>query len=311
MTDGWTDFRAPPDGNPFRERGELRRERYPTVDGAATPPGWSVTEWITDFENTPFYEEYLNHREKGMELTILLSDYHAMRGTGKTTLSIKLARAFDATDEGLTPEKVTNSPEEFIDAYVRHAQGSGLVFDEAEAGIGARDAMTTVNKEMNEKVSMGRVGEKYAVWNMPDIGQIDKQIKKLGHYWVLVQRRGRARVYELSNNPFQDETYTKPICNIEWSALPASDPVYQRLDEHKWDKLTGDGEEYVPINEVQDRVEKTEEQAQRETRDRFIYEIYEQDLLTQQEISELECVDVSQRQVSEIVNSFDETGAVA
>lgn len=293
-------FVAPAGADPLAHRGELRRDAYPLASGPSFPDGWSLSEWIVPFEETPFYEEYEDHAEKDMELTVLLSDYHAMRGTGKTTLSIKLARAFDRTDDGLTPAKVTNSPEEFIDAYVQHPKGSGLVFDEAEAGINSRDAMTTVNKEMNEKISMGRVGEKYAVWNMPDIGQIDKQVRKLAHYWVLVQRRGRARVYELSNDPFRDDTYTKPICNIEWGALPADDPVYQRLDEHKWDKLQGEGEEYVPIDEHQERVEKAEEEARREQRDAFIRAAYRRDLLSQPDLAEI--TDLSQGQISRIVN---------
>lgn len=299
MSEDWSEWAGPRGFSPFTARGELRRDPYPMVEGAGTPPGWSVTEWIQDFEETPFWEEYQDHKSKGMELTILLSDYHAMRGTGKTTLSIKLARKFDDTDEGLVPDKVTNSPEEFIDAYVQHAKGSGLVFDEAESGINSRDAMTTVNKEMNEKVSIGRVGEKYAVWNMPDVGQIDKTIRKLAHFWVLVQKRGRARVYELSNNPFRDETYTKPICDLEWGALPADDPVYQRLDEHKWDKLTGEGEEYVPIDEVQRRVERARDDARREQRDEFIVGLYERDLLNQPEIAQVTGLD--QSTVSRIV----------
>jgi hypothetical protein len=300
---GWDEYVGPADADPFAYRGGQLRDAYPQTEGAAFPAGWSVSEWVTDFEDTPFYEAYEEHVEKGMELTILLSDYHAMRGTGKTTLSVKLARKFDRTDEGLIPSKATNSPEEFIDAYVRHAQGSGLVFDEAEAGINARDAVTKVNKEMNEKVSMGRVGEKYAVWNMPDIGQIDKQIRKLGHYWVLVRRRGRARVYELSNNPFKDETYTKPVCEIEWGALPGNDPVFQRLDEHKWDKLEGEGEEYVPIDEVHERVERAQREVSKQVRDRFIYNAYDQRLLTQSELAEI--VDISSSRISQIYNDYD------
>jgi len=147
------------------------------------------------------------------------------------------------------------------------------------------------------------VGEKYAVWNMPDIGQIDKTVRKLAHYWVLVQRRGRARVYELSNDPFRDETYTKPICNIEWGALPESDPVYQRLDQHKWDKLTGEGEEYVPIDEHQERVEKARGEAEREQRDEFIRAAYGRGLLSQSDLSEV--VDLSQGQISRICSDVD------
>jgi len=305
MDTDWDEFGpAPGNQDPLTTRGQLRTDTYPAASGAGFPEGWSVTEWITDFENTPFYEEYEDHVDKGMELTILLSDYQAMRGSGKTTLSIKLARKFDRTENGLTPDKVTNSPEEFINAYVQHNQGSGLVFDEAEAGINARNAMSTVNKEMNEKVSMGRVGEKYAVWNMPDIGQIDKEVRKLAHYWVLVRRRGRARVYELSNDPFEDKTYTMPICNIEWGPLADSDPVYKRLNEHKWDKLEGDGDSYVPYDEHKKEVERAEKDARREQRDEFILSAYERKLLSQPEIADI--VDLSQAQVSRIINNAEE-----
>lgn len=297
----WEEFAAPADSDPLAYRGGVQRDAYPQAPGPSFPEGWNMDEWKVDFEETPFYEEYEDHVDKGMELTILLSDYHAMRGTGKSTLSVKLARKFDRTEQGLVPGKVTNQGEEFIDAYVQYEQGSGLVFDEAESGVNARDAMTNVNKTMNEKISMGRVGEKYAVWNMPDIGQIDKEIRKLAHYWVLVQRRGRARVYELSNDPFRDETYTKPICNIEWGALPADDPVYQRLDEHKWDKLEGDGEEYVPVDEHQKRVEQAKEEAEREQRDEFIRAAYGRDLLSQPELEEI--TGLHQSTISRIVNS--------
>jgi len=295
MTVDWDEFEpAPATRDPLTLRGELRTESYPAVSGAGFPSGFRVSEWITDFEDTPFWEAYQDHAEKNMELTVLLSDYHAMRGSGKTTLSIKLARAFDRTDEGLTPDKVTNSPEEFIDAYVQFPQGSGLVFDEAEAGINARDAMSNVNKDMNEKVSMGRVGEKYAVWNMPDVGQIDKEVRTLAHYWVLVRRRGRARVYELSNDPFEHKTYTKPICEIEWSDLPDDDPVYSRLDDHKWDKLEGDGKEYIPADEHEKQVERAREEAEREQRDEFIVAAYGNNLLSQPEIAEITGLDQSQ-----------------
>lgn len=301
MSAEWEDWGpAPATVDPLTTKGQLRTEPYPNVAGAGFPPGWSVDEWIVDFEDTAFYEAYQDHAEKDMELTVLLSDYHAMRGSGKTTLSIKLARAFDRTDQGLTPDKVTNSGEEFIDAYVEHDKGSGLVFDEAEGDINARDAMSNVNKEMNEKISIGRVGEKYAIWNMPDINQIDKEVRKLAHYWVLVQRRGRARVYELSNDPFEGDVYTKPICNIEWGALPADDEVFKRLDEHKWDKLQGDGQEFVPRDEHKQQVEQARKEARREQRNEFIRVAYGRNLLGQPELAEI--CGLSQSQVSRIYN---------
>lgn len=307
MTDWDSWGPAPARMDPLTTRGGLQTGGYPAAQGAAFPEGWSVDEWIVDFEDTAFYEKFEEHRDKDMELTVLLSDYHAMRGTGKSTLSVKLAREFDATDEGLTPSKVTNSGEEFVDAYVEHQKGSALVFDEAEGDANARDAMSNVNKELNEKVSIGRVGEKYSIWNMPDINQIDKTMRKLAHFWVLVQRRGRARVYQLSNDPFEGQVYTKPICNIEWGALPADDPVYQRLDEHKWDKLTGDGQEYVPADEHEQQVERARKDARKARRDEFVRAAYGKDLLSQPELALL--CDLSQGQISRIVNQSAEAEA--
>jgi len=151
---------------------------------------------------------------------------------------------------------------------------------------------------MNEKVSMGRVGEKYAIWNMPDVGQIDKDVRTLAHFWVLVKRRGRARVYNLSNDPFEDDTYTKPICEIEWTDLPAGDEIYQTLDKHKWKKLEGEGEEYVPIGEHQEAVQQAREGGRREARDEFIAAAYGRNLLDQPELAEI--TDLSQSQISRI-----------
>jgi len=308
MSTDWDEFGpAPREIDPLAVRGELRTGTYPKVPGAGFPPGWSVDEWKVDFKDTTFWQKFEEHREKGMELTVLLSDYHAMRGTGKSTLSVKLAREFDQTDEGLTPEKVTNSGEEFIDAYVEHAKGSGLVFDEAEGDANSRDAMTNVNKDLNEKVSIGRVGEKYSIWNMPDINQIDKEVRKLAHYWVLVQRRGRARVYELSNDPFEGQVYTKPISIIEWGALPEDDAVFQRLDEHKWDKLEGDGKEYIPREDHEKAVQQAREEARRERRDEFIRVAYDRGLLSQPELAEI--CDMSQSQVSRIYNEVSGASA--
>lgn len=299
MSIDWDEWGPAPAGlDPLTSRGSLRTDPYPMAEGAAFPEGWSVSEWLVDFEETPFYEAYQDHADKGMELTILLSDWHAMRGTGKTTLAIKLARAFDRTDEGLTAKKVTNTPEEFIDAYVEEEKGSGLIMDEAEAGISARDAVTTVNKEMNEKVSMGRVGEKYTVYTMPDVSQIDKVVRQLAHFWVLVRRRGRARVYKLRNDPFEDNTYTKPICEIEWSDLPANDPIYEVLDQHKWDKLEGEGTEYIPRDEHQHQLEQAKKEARRSARNEFIENAYTNQLLTQPELAEI--VDVDQSTISRI-----------
>jgi hypothetical protein len=75
MDTDWDEFGpAPAAQDPMTTRDGTRTETYPAASGGAFPEGWSVTEWITDFENTPFYEEYEDHVDKGMELPILLRD---------------------------------------------------------------------------------------------------------------------------------------------------------------------------------------------------------------------------------------------
>lgn len=299
MSGSWEDFGpAPADLDPLTSQGKMRTGKYPAVDGAEFPEGWSVTEWHVDFEETPFYEQYTDRVENDRELTALISDYYADRGTGKTTAAVRFARKTDRTEEGLTPEKVTNSAEMFTDAYVQQPKGAALVFDEAEAGVNARKAMTNVNQHLNEKVSMGRVGEKYSFYTMPDINQIDKQVRKLAHYWVLIRRRGRARIYKLENNPFEDETYTKPVCDITWDALPDDDPAFQKLDEQKWDKLEDEQKKHISIREAQERVEKARKEERTEARNDFIKATHSRDLLTESQIGDI--VDLSQSQVNRI-----------
>lgn len=279
---------------------------YTRPEGALTPSDWHVGEWSIDFEETPLFEQYETHVDEGMELMVLVSDWLARRGTGKTTLSIRLADKFDRTNDGLTPEKTTNSPEQFIDAYVEHSKGSGLVFDEAESGVNARDAMTTVNKQMNEKVSVGRVGEKYSVWNMPDVGQIDKEVQKLAHLWILVTRKGRARAYALDYNPFEQQNYPTPLCELEWDAIDQDEErlkqVFDALHEVKWESLRDEEDEFVPMPEHRKEVDRAEEEAKREKRNELIFRLRERDLLPNKEIADI--VELDPSAVSKIYNDM-------
>lgn len=293
-------FVAPATGSPLAHRGEQLYAEYPEADGYGFPPNWDLSEWIVDFEQTPFYEQYQDRVEQGRELTTIISDYYADRGTGKTTLAVKFARAMDRTKEGLTADKVTNTPERFTDAYVEKPKGSGLVFDEAEAGVNARKAMTNVNQELNEKVAMGRVGEKYSFYTLPDINQIDKEIRQMAHYWVLIRRRGRARVYKLENNPFRDNTYTKPVCDITWGALPDDDPAFSELHEQKWSKLEDEDDKYVPQHEVDEKIDQERQQARKEARNEFIRAVDARGLLSKTEIAEV--VDLHRSTVSRIAS---------
>jgi hypothetical protein len=170
------------------------------------------------FESSPFVREYEKRVRQNRDLTVIVSDWNNERGTGKTTLSCKLADYCDRTDEGLVPSKGNIQPQQFINGYTAEPKGSGLVLDEAEAGANAREAMTIVNRVLSKIMSMARVEEKYVFINMPAAGHIDKNILDLADFWILVQRRGVARVYRLEQNPFRQKTFPSPTQTLSWSA---------------------------------------------------------------------------------------------
>jgi hypothetical protein len=246
----------------------------------------------TPFAESPFWQEYKRRVRQNQDLLILVSDYQNDRGTGKTVLSIDLAERLDRSDEGLTPEKASISPEELINGYTGHPQGSALVLDEAEAGVGAREAMTRINRTLNEIVSMGRVEEKYAILNMPASNHIDKNIIDLAHYWILVQRKGLARVYRLKNNPFEQQKYPTPVQQLSWSDLPNGHDVYQSLTTEKRQRLNNGGgsdERFIPQHEHRAIIEKEREAAEKQVRDDMIWRMIQHPE-----------IDVSQRVIGDI-----------
>lgn len=229
-----------------------------------------------EFEETPLFQEYKKRVRQNRDLTVLVTDWQNERGTGKSTLSVKLASRFDRTDEGLTPDKAALSPERMIRAYSSQPKGSGLILDEAEAGLGSRDAMTKTNKVMSKIVSMARVKEKYVIFNMPASSHVDKRILDLADFWIIVKDRGYAPVYRLKKNPFKGKTYPKREQVIEWNAgfeTKAEREVYKALSEEKDERLDNGGparEKFITEAEAEEKREQAVEQERRRVRDAII-----------------------------------------
>lgn len=260
-----------------------------------------------EFDASSFWKDYIKRVKQSQDLLILVSDYNNDRGTGKTVLSIQLAEAMDRTDAGLTPEKASIAPEKLINGYTEHERGSSLILDEAEAGIGSREAMTRVNRMVSKMTSMSRVMEKYVTLNMPASNHIDKNILDLAHYWILVKRKGLARVYELQNNPFEQRTYPTPVQTLEWSDIDGDHPVYRALNEEKLRRLRtpgdgGEGEGYLHRDDHLEQLDRTRKKTDQEVREEIIEELltHSEVGLPQRVISDV--TDMSQGYVSSVKN---------
>lgn len=238
----------------------------------------------SDFENPFSHNTFLNELygkvvSEDRDLVIVVSDKRGRRGTSKTTTSLQLADMMDRTEQGLTFDKCTLSPEELRNAYSQQPPGSGLVFDEAEVGAGNRDAMTVTNKALREVMSMARVEQKYLVVNAPLKGFIDKDILKLADVWIAMERRGRGLVHHLKWEPYRERLYTEKRQRIELNDIPTGTPlrdVYNKLTREKRRHIDGEeGEKFIPKSEHEKQLQQAREDVRKETRNDVLKSVYE------------------------------------
>lgn len=253
-------------------------------------------------------ELYKKRVRNNQDLFVVVSDWHNRRGTGKSVLSLRLGHTLDRTGDGLTGEKATLSVPQLTQAYVEQPKGSALVLDEAEAGVSKYEAGTKTNKAIRELVSMGRIEEKYVIMNMPNSGEMDRDLKALADVWIIVTAKGAAKCHILGYNPWGEHPTVAADHPYAWDAIPDDHylaEVYNELTAEKRRRLRGEDSDshLVEEGEVKERVEKAREQVQAKVRNRFIQDLYEHNDMTQQEIANLPSVGLSRSRVADILRS--------
>lgn len=253
------------------------------------------------YELTELYDKRVKNNQ---DLFIVVSDWHNRRGTGKTIVSLRLAHSLDRTDEGVTTDKATLSVPELTDAYVEEPKGSSLVLDEAEAGVSKYEAGTRTNKALRKLVSMGRIKEKYVIANLPNSGEMDRDLKALADVWVIVTAKGSAQVNILGWNPWGEHPIVAAQHLLSWSDIPVRHQlrdVYNDLTTEKQRRLRGEGGEATLIkrSEMEDKIEQTEREATQETRNNMLKRIYEESDITQKDLAD--AVELSRSHVANIV----------
>lgn len=257
------------------------------ADHADTHTDHADTEDDQDADATPTLPDdcplgnlYRKRVAQGRDLTVLVADWNLERGSGKTTLAMRLAAACDRTEEGITASKATLSAEELTDAYTRESPGSALILDEGQAAASNRRAMSGINEALRQIVGMGRVERKYLFLTAPGVHQVDKDIRAMCDVWVFVRELGEAQMFRVKWNPFAGHEQTHDWGTLTWPGdLPGDlEDVYDELTAEKRRRLRGEGEDgqgYVDADTAAERVEQAAADAEREKRDELIREIYE------------------------------------
>jgi len=257
-------------------------------------------------EDCPLGKLHRKRVAQNRDLTVLISDWNLERGSGKTTLALRLAGACDRTDSGVTPDRATLSAQELTNAYTSQPTGSSLVFDEAEAGASNRRAMSSVNEALRRIIGMGRVEQKYLFLTAPGVHQVDKDIRAMCDLWIFVRSVGEAQMFRVRYNPFGNHVLTDDWGTLKWSGdLPGSlQDTYEHLTREKRRRLQGDGEDgegYVKASSVEEAREKAREEAERQKRDELLTEIYHgSDGMTQKDLAE--AVGLSRSRLADIVS---------
>jgi hypothetical protein len=261
-------------------------------------------------EDCPLGKLYRKRVAQRRDLTVLVADWNLERGSGKTTLALRLAAACDRTDEGVTPAKATLDARELTDAYTSQPTGSALVFDEAEAGASNRRAMSSINEAMRRIIGMGRVEQKYLFLTAPGVHQVDKDVRAMCDAWIFVRELGEAQMFRVRYNPFGDHELTDDWGTLKWSSdLPgALEETYDHLTAEKRRRLRGegnDGEGFVDAADAADRAEAAADEARREKRDELVRTIYDNaDGMTQKELGD--AIGLSRSRVADILSNSDE-----
>lgn len=256
-------------------------------------------------EDCPLGKLHRKRVAQGRDLTVLVADWNLERGSGKTTLAMRLAAACDRTEEGITASKATLSAEELTEAYTSESPGSALVLDEGQAAASNRRAMSGVNEALRQIVGMGRVEQKYLFLTAPGVHQVDKDIRAMCDVWIFVRELGEAEMFRVRYNPFGNHEMTDHWGTLTWSGdLPGElESVYDELTREKRRRLRGEGDDgqgYVDADTAEDRAVQAAEDAERQKRDELLRTIYSNtEDMTQQKLAD--SVGLSRSRIADIL----------
>jgi hypothetical protein len=256
-------------------------------------------------DNCPLGKLHRKRVAQGRDLTVLVADWNLERGSGKTTLAMRLAAAMDQTEAGFTQSKATLSAEELTDAYTREPARSALLLDEGQAAASNRRAMSGINEALRQIVGMGRVEQKYLLLTAPGVHQVDKDIRNMCDVWVFVRRLGEAQMFRVRYNPFGNHELTDDWGTLTWPGdLPGDlQATYDYLTREKRRRLRGEGDDgqgYVDAATAAEQAAEAREEAERQTRDNLLRKIYAQsDDITQGDVAG--AVGLSRSRVADIL----------
>jgi predicted XRE-type DNA-binding protein len=235
-------------------------------------------------------------RRQNRDMKMLITARDSATGTGKTTLAVALAKAWD--EHGWNAEKATLSPEEYVSTYTDLRSGEILIGDEMEQMADPRRSMSTQNLTLTQYWSTMRQWEVSTICTLPSAAMVDKRLRELMDIRINVQERGLAVAYEKKVDDHSGEIREKRLHRVRWNPLD-NDPDYRELARMKKRHMENFNETAYFMSESEDD-EPDPDEAVRQYRNERINAAYEAGEWTQKELAAV--FDVSRPRVSQILS---------
>jgi hypothetical protein len=224
-----------------------------TID--ATP--WTGGDSVGQFEHTETYQTYKNRMQSGNDFIICIapSSQTAGSGTGKTTMAIQLARAFDDTDTGFDAETQATLSSQRVadDLYPNLPEGSSILWDESQGtqqsqGADARRSMSDEVLRVSRAAAIHRWKRIPLVIVTQSTKWMDSRMMDIIDRLILIvdvdynAEYARAVVFKHYYDDLPQKgtpgEYTPAIEDIVWRPIQKTDPDYQLLHTMKQDSGT-------------------------------------------------------------------------
>jgi len=271
---------------------------------------------LRDSELYQLWRERVVLDDNDLIIAVAASTRTEISGTGKSTLGVTLAQAFDNTDAGFNAEeKATLSATEVAnDFYQNLPNQSAIVFDEAQGttqtdGVDARRAMADSVRNMSQAAAQYRKRQHTLIIVAQTTDWIDSRMMDLIDRLVLIQEKDPQREFAraVTFSHYRDDLpsasgsaseYTPAVEDLFWEPLPEDDPDYQTIEQLKEQAGTAesadeDGSERLPLS-LADLPTKQ--------RDHIIHELVSGGI-THQDIADI--VGVSRRRVTQIAQKVE------
>ncbi|KMT45728.1 hypothetical protein EL22_28715 [Halostagnicola sp. A56] len=176
----------------------------------------------------------------------------------------------DTTDSGFSKEKIAIDPPEFFGLYGKVPAESAVVLEEGEQ-LDPRRAMKNENVDASHTWAKERVRELIAFVNLPSPEMIDGRLELLADFWINIEIRGRARIYQKKVHRTKGYVYYETMQVFEWPNMDKSE-TFKMMGRQKQDHIDDkeEGSNWIRKSKVDEMLEKQRKEIEREERDTYI-----------------------------------------